>query len=243
VQRIERLHAIGEQLRRSSPRPVAAHVLAERFGVTRRTIERDLASLRLAGLPMYGQVGPGGGSAVLVSSSSSRAFVALTIAEITSLVVAAHHMRGAPYSVAGGAAIDKLLGVLGEPERLAVGALRDRFRLAPSSSSGLPVTTGRARPAANARVRSVVEDAVRLQLAVRITFTDRHGITTRRTVEPTGFYVADERWSLVAWCRARHAGRMFRLDRIWRADPTAQPCVSRNLDEVLGWVPEPGHAP
>lgn len=192
---------------------------------------------------MYGQVWPGGGSAVLASSSSSRAFVALTTAEIMSLVVAAHQMHGAPYTVAGGAAIDKLLGALGEPERLAVNALRDRFRLAPSSLSGLAVTIGRVRPVANARVRSVVEDAVRTQMALRITFTDRNGITTRRTVEPTGFYAAQDQWSLVAWCRERNAGRMFRLDRIRSADPTSQPCVARDLDKVLGWVPEPGRAP
>ncbi len=43
VARIERLYALAEEIRRHAPTPMSATVLAEHFGVSRRTIERDLA--------------------------------------------------------------------------------------------------------------------------------------------------------------------------------------------------------
>jgi predicted DNA-binding transcriptional regulator YafY len=54
MQRIERLYAISERLRRAAPAIVPAQHLAEELGVTRRTVERDLAALRNAGVPLYG---------------------------------------------------------------------------------------------------------------------------------------------------------------------------------------------
>jgi hypothetical protein len=57
MQRIERLYAISERLRRAAPAIVPAHRLAEELGVTRRTIERDLAALRNAGVPPYATAG------------------------------------------------------------------------------------------------------------------------------------------------------------------------------------------
>ena len=54
MRRLERLHAITNHLRACSPRTVTARVLADRFGVSQRTIERDLRSLNDAGVPIYG---------------------------------------------------------------------------------------------------------------------------------------------------------------------------------------------
>ena len=226
MKRIERLHAITEELRRSAPQLVPARRLAERFGVTRRTIERDLDSLRLAGVPTYGQAGRRGGTA-LAAGGPARA-VAFSTAEIVALVVASHVAGDAPYSSAGRAAIDKLLDAMQDAERVGVEALRARFRLAPPES------------VVQRRVVSVVEDAVRDQTAIRLTYCDRNDVRTRRTVDPVGLYLDGSRWSLVGWCHLRQDGRLFHLERIRRADPTSQPCPPRDPDEVLGWVPRPG---
>jgi predicted DNA-binding transcriptional regulator YafY len=122
MKRIERLHAITEELRRSAPRVVPAGALAARFEVSRRTIERDLDALRLAGVPTYGQVGRRGGTALVVGGASRP--VSLTTAEIVSLVVAAHCAEGSPYSISAKTAIDKLLDALDDAQRVAVEALR-----------------------------------------------------------------------------------------------------------------------
>ena len=63
MQRTERLFALTEYLR-GRRTGVTAEVLAERFGVTVRTIYRDLDTLRAAALPLGAERGRGGGYAL-----------------------------------------------------------------------------------------------------------------------------------------------------------------------------------
>src|ERR1700751_5189858 len=63
MKRTERLFALAEYLR-GRRTGVTAEQLAERFGVTVRTIYRDLDALRDASLPGQAERGPGGGSAL-----------------------------------------------------------------------------------------------------------------------------------------------------------------------------------
>ena len=63
MKRTERLFAISEVLR-ASRGGVTAQQLAQRFGVSLRTIYRDLDALREARFPLLAEAGPGGGYAL-----------------------------------------------------------------------------------------------------------------------------------------------------------------------------------
>jgi predicted DNA-binding transcriptional regulator YafY len=58
---IERQHALIEELRAFAPRYVSGRRLAQRTGATVRTVERDIARLVDAGVPVLVRRGPGGG--------------------------------------------------------------------------------------------------------------------------------------------------------------------------------------
>ena len=62
MNRTDRLYALVEELRARAPRLVRANDLDKRFEVTTRTIERDLLALQEAGVPIWAQPGPGGGT-------------------------------------------------------------------------------------------------------------------------------------------------------------------------------------
>jgi predicted DNA-binding transcriptional regulator YafY len=224
VNRLERLYAINEELRRRAPVAVSATRLAEEFGVTRRTIERDLASLRSAGVPVDADVGRAGGYRLAPTRGS--AVFSLGPEEVAALLLAARATEGMPFGDAAATATKRLLDALPASTRVGVEALRDRLRAA---VPGAP----RARPA----VQRAVEAAVRDRSVVRIRYLDAGGVSTARSVEAHGFTGAADGWYLIGWCRLRDGGRMFRLDRIQRATVTREQAPWRDLDEVLGWVP------
>ncbi|MFN3257070.1 MAG: helix-turn-helix transcriptional regulator [Ilumatobacter sp.] len=224
MNRLERLHALSEAIRRSATRPVSAGALADRFGVTRRTIERDIAALRAAGVPLYAERGRNGGHVSL--DTNATAVVALSTSEISALLIAvAAAGPDMPYTDAGTSATERLLDSLGTDTRLAVGDLRQRIRV-------------RQQPAASRRARRTVEEAVRRQVVVNLDYVDAHGTATARSVDPVGFYNGAEGWFLIGWCHLREGGRIFRLDRIRSARLTTRAADRHDVDHTLGWVPD-----
>jgi len=230
VNRLERLYAINEVMRRQSPRPVSAARLGERFGVSRRTVERDLVALRSAGVPLYAQHGRAGGQISL--DQAGPAVVTLTPSEVTALLMAlAAAGPDMPFSEAGASATQRLLDGLGTNTRLGAEQLRSRVRTLS--------TAGRV----NKRTRHTVEEAVRRAVVVNLDYVDAKGNHTARSVEAAGFYQGGDGWYLIGWCLLRRGGRIFRLDRIKSARLTRTPAQDRDLDATLGWVPDEMSAP
>ncbi|HXL95795.1 MAG TPA: HTH domain-containing protein [Streptosporangiaceae bacterium] len=106
---VERQHALIEELRARAPRYVTAAVLAVRTGTTVRTVERDIARLTAAGVPVQVRRGPGGGyrmdvRQVLPPVSFSPGEAAALIASLVAV---------GPYtSATARTALDKLLAAL-----------------------------------------------------------------------------------------------------------------------------------
>lgn len=229
MNRLERLYALAELLRRHAPQPLSAATLADRFGVTRRTIERDLAALRRAGVPLYAEHGRCGGQISIDRGGTT--VLALSAAEVSAIVVAlAAAGPQMPFNEAGATATDRLLDALGPTTRLGVTDLRSRIRV-------------RRQPAVPARARRTVEESLRRSVVVNLDYVDATGHRTTRAVDPVGFYNGATGWYLIAWCHLRRAGRIFRLDRIEGARLTAKPCRHHDVDDILGWVPDEVMAP
>jgi len=226
MRRLERLMAISETLRRSSPRPVSASRLADEFGVTSRTIERDLAALRSAGLPLYSESGRRGGAVSL--DQMGNVVVTLHPNEVMALLTAVQAAgQSMPFADSGATAVARILDALPAQTRLMTEQLRDRTRALDESEDPI----GR-------RARRSIEEGVRRHVVVNIGYRDREGVETRRAVDPVGFLRHTDGWYLIAWCHLRDAGRIFRLDRITSANLTRRACVEHDVDDTLGWVPD-----
>jgi predicted DNA-binding transcriptional regulator YafY len=81
---VERQHALIEALRARAPRPVSGRVLAEDLGVRSRTVERDIARLRGASVPIMVRHGRGGGYSI--DAPHRLAPISLTPGEVGALL-------------------------------------------------------------------------------------------------------------------------------------------------------------
>jgi predicted DNA-binding transcriptional regulator YafY len=109
IARVERQHRLIEELRARAPRYVTGEQLGRALGVSVRTIERDLAELVEAGIPIDVVRGPGGGYAIDARSKLDP--VVLTPGEAAAIIAAL--VAIGPYSSAAGrTALSKLVGAL-----------------------------------------------------------------------------------------------------------------------------------
>ncbi|WP_454083879.1 helix-turn-helix transcriptional regulator [Georgenia sp. Marseille-Q6866] len=217
MRRAERLHAVSEMLRRSGSRGCSAERLAREFGVSVRTVKRDLAALDNSGVPVWSRPGPGGGYGLAAGASLPP--VSLSPAQAVALMAAVSAAPDAPYADLAAAGIQKILDVLDPRTRARAQELAGRVWVdAPPSSSRA--------------VRSALEEAMAEQRAVRIRYTSGDGATTTRDVEPVLFASRNGRWYLVGWCRLRDAMRWFTVSRIERASVTTAACSGHTVAEV-----------
>jgi proteasome accessory factor B len=223
MNRTDRLYALVEELRARAPRPVRAAELAARFEVSTRTIERDLLALQEAGVPIWAQPGPGGG--YTLNPDTTLPPLNLTPEEAVALATAMAALPAMPFASAGHSALAKLSAVMAAAPRDTAGRLASRIRVTPLVEQ--PVSP----------VWEMVYQALLQPGALLITYQDRSGEMTERTVEPAGLLGTSNGWFLVAWCRQRQGPRTFRLDRIATAAPTGESITPPDLDALLAELP------
>jgi predicted DNA-binding transcriptional regulator YafY len=203
MQRTERLFALAEYLR-GRRTGVTAEALAERFGVTVRTIYRDLDALRAASMPLAAERGPGGGYALDRSYSLPPVnFTAREAALLVALGRFAVDMRLLPFAETLDSALDKVRAAL------STSAQRELLeRLNELSFHGVPALPIRKE------VRAAVERAWFEQQLLRITYVDGSFVQTTHDVRIESVAMDRHETRIGALDVATGVRRPFRLDRI-----------------------------
>ncbi|MFF7766820.1 helix-turn-helix transcriptional regulator [Streptomyces massasporeus] len=218
MNRTARLYALVEELRAAAPRPLTVAMLASRFEVSTRTVQRDLQALMRAGVPVRTIPGRGGGWSI--DPAMTLPPMHFTADEASALAVAlAATGASTPYAGAARTAAQKIAASMTGPASAAARELAARIVTLPSPT--------------DSAVRSAVEQALSSNTVLRLSYLDAAGCESDRVVEPAGLLNADGRWYLIAWCRMRQAGRGFRLDRIRAAASTTEQAQPYDLAELL----------
>ncbi|MEV5444922.1 YafY family protein [Streptomyces sp. NPDC052644] len=186
--------------------------LAERLGVTARTVRRDVDRLRELGYPVHATPGTGGGYQL----GAGARLPPLLLDDEEAVAVAVGLRTAAGRGVAGIGetslrALAKLDQVL--PARL-------RRRVSALTSYTVPVMRApREDRQVDAAVLTELAGACRDGERLRFAYRDHNGATSRRTVEPHRLVCTEQRWYLVAWDVDRAGWRTFRADRITPTPP------------------------
>lgn len=215
MKRVERLHALTELLRRGGPQGYTADRLAREFGVSVRTVKRDLEALENSGAPVWSRPGPGGGYGLV--SRANLPPITLTPAQAVALLTAVSAAPDAPYADLAAAGVRKLMDVLDPRTRAKVDELAQRIWV------DAPAIATRA-------TRSALEQAMADQRVVRIRYVS--GVRTTRDVEPLMFGSRNGQWYLIGWCRLRSGIRWFLASRIEQASVTTISCGEHSIEEV-----------
>jgi predicted DNA-binding transcriptional regulator YafY len=202
TRRISRLTAILTQLQ--SKRILTSKTLAEKFGVSIRTIYRDIKVLEQAGVPIYTEDGKGyslmdGYRIPPVMFTENEANALITIEQLV--------MKNSDSSLitAYSEAINKIKAVLLYATKDKIELLANRIAISPA----MPKTT-------ISNWLTIVQQALTSFKVLNITYRSAYkDETTERNIEPFAlYYTLQENWSLIAYCRLRKEYRMFNLDRI-----------------------------
>lgn len=224
MNRTERLYGIVEELRAAGPAGRTSTRLADRFGVSTRTIKRDITALMAAEVPIWTTEGRRGG--YRLARAAALPPVSFTSGEATAVAIALAAEPELPFGSDGRSALTKILRSMTDGQRQQTRDVAARVWMRTSARTADP------------RCRHVLDEGLRNMVVINVDCRDRDGVVTHgRSLEPLGFARTNGYWWLLAWCRDRDAGRWFRMDRILTAHLTRQPFRAREVDAVFGTPP------
>jgi len=183
--------------------------LAEHFGVSRRTIFRDLRTLSESGVPLtYAEEG---GYEILDGYQLPP--LMLTAREAATVLVGTEFtkLQPDPSLRADADAVGmKIRSVLPEPVRDYIDRLQERTVLSPYNE-----VQGRAQASEEDGLWFELSEAVARNRRVKMTYyTESRDEETVRLVDPLGLVYYADHWNLIGYDHLRDDIRNFRLDRI-----------------------------
>jgi len=197
MRRADRLFRIVQFLR--GRRLTTAAWLAERLGVSRRTVYRDIEDLGRSGVPIEGEAGVG----YALRHKLDLPPLMFDRDELAALELGlrfAGSYTEKPLADAAASALAKVHSVLPPVARTQVPSPV----YAPQRAGAVRLGFGTLYTAAERRHK------------VSLSYTDPEGRSTERVVWPLAVFFAGDSWSGLCWCELREDFRSFRLERIRR---------------------------
>ena len=177
---------------------VTAAELADRFGVSVRTIYRDIDALSASGVPVCTSQGAGGGISIMEDYSVSRTM--LSDAERTSVLFALRSLQSTKYPGAD-CALEKLAGI---------------FKTAAADWISVDFSPWGSNPNAFNKFNDI-KSAILECKVIEIEYINAQNERTTRKIEPLRLDFKYQAWYLWGWCREKRDWRTFRISRIKRA--------------------------
>lgn len=204
-----------------SKRSATSKYLAEKYGVSVRSIYRYMEQLEAAGIPLYTIRGANGGFAIIDTFRFTSSFMTeneykQTINALTAIV------DSVPNKTLE-SALNKLKS-----------SIRNEFSTYNITSGNLIIDAGPWGDAVGYKSKlSVIQKGIEEKLSLNITYHDRNGQITERIIHPYIVVFKQGLWYVYAYCTLRQTFRFFKIGRIEKANILKQSFVRKSLDKEM----------
>jgi predicted DNA-binding transcriptional regulator YafY len=222
MNRIDRLFGITTLLQ--AQRYVPAERIAAQFGISVRTVYRDIKALGEQGIPVSFEAQRGyflvqGYFLPPVAFTADEAN-ALLLLETLSVTLADHSVR--PHVAA---ALQKVKAVLRPPDQDRLAQLAGSIKLhLPEYAEG------------DTRYLAPMQAAIANRHILELDYRDKSGGSSQRHVEPIGLAFYNFTWHLIGWCHLRRGYRDFRVSRVQRLTATTRPFSNQSLLTLADYI-------
>jgi len=199
--------------------------MAERFGVSLRTIYRDMRTLSEAGVPICGNSGVGyslveGYRLPSLMFTKEEAMAFLTAEKIIEQLT---DTQNSNYFRQG---MDKIRAALRAVDKKYLHDMDATIAVYKSRN------TGESLP----NLMQIILSSINDKLIIEIDYINADENKSKRSLEAVGVSYTHPRWYLSAWCHLREEYRMFRLDRIGNIETTCNKHTKMHppLESLLG---------
>jgi predicted DNA-binding transcriptional regulator YafY len=226
VNRIDRVSAILIQLQ--TKKFVTSDEIATRFGLSKRTVYRDMKALEEAGVPLGAEPGKG----YFLVDGYHLPPVMFTPDEASSLLTAekiVEKMADRSVDEQYKSAMYKIKAVLPDRDKQFLDRLNNNIEIFHSP----PAHAAEAPNNGMLTIQKALADKKVLMISYRAAYNNQH--VADRMVEPVGLVFYSMAWHLIGYCRYRKDYRDFRLDRITRITLTNEHFTVREIKSIGGF--------
>lgn len=212
MNRTDRLMGIITHLQSKKYR--TAEQMAAYFGISVRTVFRDLRAMQEIGVPIGFEPGQG----YFIAGGYFLPPVSLTVEEANALALTEPLvLRFADKEIAGhvGTALAKIKMVLGKSQREKLEQIQSK------TAHYIPETYEHLLQTNN--YLTVIQNAIVNRTILKLAYENLQGEPSIREVEPIGLTFYSLNWHLIAWCHLRRDYRDFRTSRIQNLQATFIP--------------------
>ena len=182
---------------------IGARELADMFEVSPRTIYRDIDAICMAGIPVRGASGVGGGFEIMEGYRVDRKF--FSPADLSAILMGLSGLSGMMRG-------DELVSALAKVKSfIPADRAKDIEIRANQILIDLHPWTG------NKNIQpylEIIKTALQENRLLSFDYSDRHGNKTARTAEPYQLVLKSSHWYWQGYCRKRDDFRLFKLSRM-----------------------------
>jgi predicted DNA-binding transcriptional regulator YafY len=189
--------------------------------VSVRTIQRDMETIELAGIPIMSVQGPHGGYGIIDTYKMDRQFV--TVDDLFYIITALSSIGSSLTGEKIGSTVEKMKSLISGLDEQILAEKHQKLFVDFSMLGG-----STRQPELFRSIERAVEESRLLE----ITYTNNKLESSQRIVEAMSLVFKWRSWYLFAYCRSRSNYRLFRLSRI--KDPKILPQRFRRRDKDVG---------